>query len=171
MPKAVLTYFFQAPFEQVLDAHRRVFVEKAITLTSDESLAFQNGGIPCHVLHGLEQERLGFAWPAAVAIGLDIYGDQVRVVYQAENSGWGPIQQNHVNKLLESLHGTAALILSNILYNLTSRGVNVTVPPQEPQYAQSGFQIEQLKELASLKNQGLLSDQEFAAAKARIING
>jgi hypothetical protein len=36
-------------------------------------------------------------------------------------------------------------------------------PPADP--------IEQLKELAALKQQGVLTDQEFAAQKARILGG
>jgi hypothetical protein len=31
--------------------------------------------------------------------------------------------------------------------------------------------VEQLKELAELKNQGILTDDEFAAQKAKILNG
>ena len=46
---------------------------------------------------------------------------------------------------------------------------------QEPQYVQAapapagGDTTEQLKELASLKAQGVLTDAEFAAAKAKIL--
>jgi Short C-terminal domain len=47
-------------------------------------------------------------------------------------------------------------------------------PEQEPQYAPApaapaADPIEQLKELAELKNQGILTDEEFAAQKAKIL--
>ena len=49
-------------------------------------------------------------------------------------------------------------------------------PPQEyapppPQPAGGESRVEQLKELAALKEQGVLNDQEFAAEKARILGG
>jgi hypothetical protein len=47
-------------------------------------------------------------------------------------------------------------------------------PPPQPQYAQpapapASDPIEQLKQLAELKNQGILTDAEFQAQKARVL--
>jgi hypothetical protein len=43
-------------------------------------------------------------------------------------------------------------------------------PPPQPQPATGGADpIEQLKELAALKDQGVLTEDEFAAQKARIL--
>ena len=45
-------------------------------------------------------------------------------------------------------------------------------PPPQPAPAPSGggeSRVDQLKELASLKEQGVLTDEEFAAEKARIL--
>jgi hypothetical protein len=42
-------------------------------------------------------------------------------------------------------------------------------PPAAP--APQEDRVQQLKELAALKEQGVLSDQEFAAEKARILGG
>jgi hypothetical protein len=53
-------------------------------------------------------------------------------------------------------------------------------PPQQQQYAQPQYAapppapeapdpIEQLKELAALKDQGILTDEEFSAEKAKIL--
>jgi hypothetical protein len=42
-------------------------------------------------------------------------------------------------------------------------------PPAAPPAGQD--RVEQLKELASLKEQGVLTDEEFAREKARILNG
>ena len=42
-------------------------------------------------------------------------------------------------------------------------------PPAAP--AAGGDRVEQLKDLASLKEQGVLTDEEFAREKARILGG
>jgi hypothetical protein len=45
-------------------------------------------------------------------------------------------------------------------------------PPPPPAPAPAGQdRVEQLKELAALKEQGVLTDEEFAAEKARILAG
>jgi hypothetical protein len=45
-------------------------------------------------------------------------------------------------------------------------------PPQPAQPAGDGqSRVEKLKELASLKDQGVLTEEEFAAEKARILSG
>ena len=43
-------------------------------------------------------------------------------------------------------------------------------PPPPPAAAPAADPIEQLKELAALKQQGILTDDEFAAQKAKILN-
>ncbi len=42
-------------------------------------------------------------------------------------------------------------------------------PPPQPAPPQGGDTISQLKDLADLKNQGVLTEQEFEAQKARIL--
>jgi Short C-terminal domain len=42
-------------------------------------------------------------------------------------------------------------------------------PPPAPAAAPAPDPIEQLKQLAALKDQGILTDQEFAAQKAKIL--
>jgi Short C-terminal domain len=42
-------------------------------------------------------------------------------------------------------------------------------PPQPAPAAGGGDRVQQLKDLAALKEQGVLNDQEFAAEKARIL--
>jgi hypothetical protein len=49
-------------------------------------------------------------------------------------------------------------------------------PPPQPAYEQApppsgGDIVQQLKDLADLKNQGILTEEEFAAQKARILGG
>ncbi|HSJ20826.1 MAG TPA: SHOCT domain-containing protein [Nocardioidaceae bacterium] len=42
-------------------------------------------------------------------------------------------------------------------------------PPSPPAPAAGGDVVQQLKDLAELKNQGVLTEEEFAAQKARIL--
>ena len=43
--------------------------------------------------------------------------------------------------------------------------------PPPPPAAGGGDRVEQLKDLAALRDQGVLTEQEFAAEKARILGG
>jgi Short C-terminal domain len=44
-------------------------------------------------------------------------------------------------------------------------------PPPQPAAGGGTDRVEQLKELAGLRDQGVLTEEEFAAEKARILNG
>jgi hypothetical protein len=44
-------------------------------------------------------------------------------------------------------------------------------PPPPAPAAAGGDRVEQLKELAALRDEGVLTEAEFAAEKARILNG
>ncbi|MBP0449298.1 MULTISPECIES: SHOCT domain-containing protein [unclassified Kitasatospora] len=44
-------------------------------------------------------------------------------------------------------------------------------PPAAPAPASMDDKLDQLKDLAALKEQGVLTEEEFAAQKARILNG
>jgi Short C-terminal domain len=44
-------------------------------------------------------------------------------------------------------------------------------PPPPPPAAPAADPIQQLKDLAALKQQGILTDEEFAVQKAKILNG
>jgi hypothetical protein len=44
-------------------------------------------------------------------------------------------------------------------------------PPAAPAPAPAEDRVQQLKDLAALKEQGVLTDQEFASEKARILGG
>jgi hypothetical protein len=44
-------------------------------------------------------------------------------------------------------------------------------PPAAPAPPATGDVVQQLKDLAELKNQGILTEEEFAAQKARILGG
>lgn len=170
MPIAEKTYFFQAPLRDVVEAHKRVFIDQGITCDIDEDATYQNGGIPCHILRGFEHEQLvRITWAATINIVIDCSANQVRVTYKAENDGWGPIQQRHVDKFIENFHRCSVVVLSKQLYHLASDGLNVTVPQEITNFRSDGDPIEQLKKLSQLKDQGVLTEEEFTVAKKRII--
>ena len=78
--------------------------------------------------------------------------------------------------------GTATHVSNNVSRRQANRWADQEAqnqpPPQEyapapaaPAPAGGGDRLDQLKELASLKEQGILTDEEFAAEKARILAG
>jgi Short C-terminal domain len=67
--------------------------------------------------------------------------------------------------------GTATAVSNRVSRRQASRWAaqDTEAYPQEPAPAGGGDRVEQLKDLASLKEQGVLTDAEFAAEKARIL--
>jgi hypothetical protein len=78
--------------------------------------------------------------------------------------------------------GTATAVSNRVSRRQANRWAAQDAPPQE-QYAPPPApapaapaaggedRVQQLKDLAALKEQGVLTDQEFAAEKARILGG
>jgi hypothetical protein len=71
--------------------------------------------------------------------------------------------------------GTATAVSNRVSRRQADRWAAQEAPayPQE-QYAPppaGGDRVEQLKDLASLREQGVLTEEEFAAEKARILGG
>jgi len=56
-------------------------------------------------------------------------------------------------------------------YPPQDQGYAAPPPAAPPPAAASPDRVEQLKELAALRDQGVLNEQEFAAEKARILGG
>jgi hypothetical protein len=75
--------------------------------------------------------------------------------------------------------GTATAVSNRVSRRQASRWSAQEAPAYPPQgYAEpppaapaAPDRVQQLKDLAALKEQGVLSDQEFAAEKARILGG
>jgi hypothetical protein len=77
--------------------------------------------------------------------------------------------------------GTATAVSGRVARRQNQRWAQQDAPPPEPQqYAEpppaappapGEDRVQQLKDLAALKEQGVLTDEEFAAEKARILNG
>ena len=76
--------------------------------------------------------------------------------------------------------GTASAVSGRVSRRQNQRWAQQEAPPPEPQQdaaaapapaAGGGDRVQQLKDLAALKEQGVLTDQEFAAEKARVLSG
>ena len=101
-----------------------------------------------------EKVRLGFANPAKLEVNLSASGAKTTVAVNSSNFGLGPIQGGHVK-------GVAETFLSNVKFQL---GKNQASAPS------AGDDLAgQLEKLAEMKAKGLLSDEEFAAAKAKLL--
>jgi hypothetical protein len=78
--------------------------------------------------------------------------------------------------------GTATAVSGRVARRQNQRWAQQEAPPPEPQQyaapppaapapAPAEDRVQQLKDLAALKEQGVLTDQEFASEKARILGG
>ena len=79
--------------------------------------------------------------------------------------------------------GTATAVSGRVARRQAQRWAQQDAPPPQPQQyaappppatpapAGGGDRVQQLKDLADLKAQGILTDQEFEAEKARILSG
>jgi len=72
--------------------------------------------------------------------------------------------------------GTATAVSNRVSRRQANRWSEQEQPPEEPQYAQPApapekDTVTQLKELAELKSQGILTDAEFEAEKAKVLAG
>lgn len=71
--------------------------------------------------------------------------------------------------------GTATAVSNRVSKRQGERWAEQEAPPQQPQAAQAppppaaASTIDQLKELGELKNQGILTEEEFAAQKAKLL--
>jgi Short C-terminal domain len=71
--------------------------------------------------------------------------------------------------------GTATAVSNRVSKRQGERWAEQEAPPQQPQAAQAppppaaASTIDQLKELGELKAQGILTEEEFAAQKAKLL--
>lgn len=71
--------------------------------------------------------------------------------------------------------GTATAVSNRVSKRQSERWAEQEAPPQQPQAAQAppppaaASTIDQLKELGELKSQGILTEEEFAAQKAKLL--
>lgn len=72
--------------------------------------------------------------------------------------------------------GTATAVSNRVSKRQSERWAEQEAPPQQPQVVQAAppapaaeSVIDQLKELGELKSQGILTEEEFAAQKAKLL--
>ena len=71
--------------------------------------------------------------------------------------------------------GTATAVSNRVSRRQGERWAEQEAPPRQPQAAQAppppaaASTIDQLKELGELKSQGILTEEEFAAQKAKLL--
>jgi Short C-terminal domain len=74
-----------------------------------------------------------------------------------------------------AIAGTATAVSNRVSKRQGERWAEQEAPPQQPQAAQAppppaaASTIDQLKELGELKSQGILTEEEFAAQKAKLL--
>ena len=101
-----------------------------------------------------EKLRLGFANPAKLEVSLTADGTGCRLSVKSSNLGFGPVQGGHVK-------GVAETFLSNVRLHLDRSSQQATSSP--------GGIADEIQKLGAMKDQGLLTDEEFAAAKAKLL--
>ena len=132
-----------ASLDQTAQACRYSFKEMQLLVKKDNGVSFQAN----------EKMRFGFSNPAKLVVELQPSGKETRIQLKASNFGVGPIQGGHVKAMLETFMSNVRLkVNSNQQQTLT--GSDLT---------------SQLQKLADMKAQGLLSDEEFTAAKAKLL--
>lgn len=90
----------------------------------------------------------------------------------------GRVQRRQANKFAEKDAATAAKQQEAYDAQMAQQQPAYAQPAQQPAYAPpaaaggiSNDAIQQLKELAALKEQGILTEQEFGVQKAKILGG
>jgi hypothetical protein len=75
-----------------------------------------------------------------------------------------------------AIAGTATAVSNRVSKRQGERWAEQEAPPQQPPVAQAppppaaASTIDQLKELGELKSQGILTEEEFAAQKAKLLD-
>ena len=101
-----------------------------------------------------EKLRLGFANPAKLEISLVADTAGSRLIVRSSNLGFGPIQGGHVKGVTETF-------LSNVRLHLDRSSQSAT--------STRGGIADEILKLGAMKEQGLLTDEEFSAAKAKLL--
>jgi hypothetical protein len=101
---------------------------------------------------------LSFTWPAEVQLVVESEEPGVTTVYlDGKIFGLGPIQKGHLQGQMGNLRNRIELLASQPSALSASDGTR------------KGALSEELEKLAALKQQGVLSDEEFQQAKARLL--
>lgn len=102
------------------------------------------------------QEVLSFNWAATAELSLSsVSSDKTRVSINASNFGWGRLQKNHLKGQVGNLRNKVAVAASK--------------PDSSAPVQRNADLSSELEKLADLHARGLLSEEEFRVAKARLL--
>ncbi len=96
------------------------------------------------------------AYPVNIEISLSPTDAGTQISIKGSNFGFGPVQSGHVKGQVGNIRNRIELVL-----NKPKTLESVTQPAQDI--------AAQIKKLSDLRDQGILSEAEFVAAKARIL--
>ena len=104
------------------------------------------------------QEVISFNWAATAEISLNEGSRKgaTRVTISARNFAWGRIQKNHLAGQVGNLRNKMAVSASRMAKSGKAQG--------------DGDLSAELERLADLHGRGILTDEEFATAKARLLD-
>lgn len=134
----------QADIEAGAQACRFAFNEMQMLIKQDNGSSFRAD----------EKLRIGFSNPAKLVVSLSASSESCRLIVRSSNVGFGPIQGGHVK-------GVAETFLSNVRLYLDRTS-------QQARRVSGGI-ADDIQKLGALKDQGLLTDEEFSAAKAKLL--
>lgn len=104
----------------------------------------------------------GFTWPARIDVSISPASDNAcNITLDGSISGIGPIQRNH-------LQGQMGRFLNDLSLSVDRTKSSMDIPTAaSPPTASLSVEIAKLKELM---NEGILTAEEFAAAKSRLLS-
>ena len=133
----------KASQEKAVQACRYALKEMQLVIKKDDGAKF---------IANEKLRMLGFANPAKIEVDIQSANDTLRINVKASNIGLGPIQGGHVK-------GVADTFLSQVQLKLSE-----STKGESPKSV-----ADEIAKLAALKEQGLLSEEEYSMAKARLL--
>lgn len=133
----------QGTQEDASQACRHALGEMQLAIKKDNGLEF---------LANEKVKMLGFANPAKVEVQIKPSPEGINISVHTSNFGIGPIQKDHVKSVAETLLSKLRLHINEIRKPDGSPGI-----------------AEELIQLAKLKEEGFLTDEEFVAAKQKLL--
>ena len=140
--KSVVT--LKAGQEKAVQACRYALNEMQLVIKKDDGVKF---------IANEKLRMLGFANPAKIELDIQPVNDTSRINVKTSNFGLGPIQGGHVKGVAETFLSQVQLKLSESTKGESQKSV-----------------VDEIAKLAALKEQGLLSEEEYSMAKARLLS-
>jgi len=112
--------------------------------------------IVCKEVSNVSAVAILVTYPVNIDISISSSKIGTQIVLKGSNFGFGPVQSGHVKGQVGNIRNRIELAL-----NKTKPPESVTQPTQDI--------AAQIKKLSDLRDQGILSEAEFVAAKTRIL--